>query len=173
VFVGETLVWVESGTNTFIDAHYNETIDVSAFEGVQDLALVAQAKVAGRYDAGILWDNLRAYGPSGYAPSGDIISTRIIIGETDTWGTLSFNATTPAGTELTIDVLPEDGSDPIPGYENIPSGTDLSGINQKIIRLRANLSTSDQAVTPMLKDWSVSYTDSVRESDWSNVVSSS
>jgi len=174
VFVGDTLVWVENGTETnFVDPHYDVTVDVSAFEGVQDLGLVVQTMASGRYDAGILWDNLRAYGPSGYAPSGQIISTRIIIGETDTWGALSFNATIPAGTELTVDVLPEDSSDPIPGYEDIPSGADLSGIGEKIIRLRANLSTSDQAVTPMLHDWSISYTDSVRESDWSNVVSSS
>jgi subtilisin-like proprotein convertase family protein len=171
VFVGDTLVWMEGGTDAstspnYIDAHYDETIDVSAFEGVQDLGLVVQSLVAGRYDAGILWDNLRTYGPSGYAPSGEIIST-------DTWGTLSFNATIPAGTELTIDVLPEEGSEPIPGYEDIVSGTDLSGIGEKIIRLRANLSTSDQTVSPVLHNWSISYTDSVRESDWSNVVSSS
>ena len=177
VFVGDTLVWVESGTDAstspdFIDAHYDETIDVSAFEGVQDLQLVVQSLVSGRFDAGILWDNLRAYGPSGYAPSGQIVSNRIIIGETDTWGALSFNATIPAGTELSLDVLPEDGADPIPGYEAIPNGTDLSGIGEEIIRLRANLSTSDQAVTPVLHDWSISYTDGARESDWSNVVSS-
>lgn len=178
VIIGDTVVWLESGTDATgsadaIDAHYNETVDVSAFEDVQDLALIVQPNVRGSFDAGILWDNLRTYGPSGYVPSGEIISTRIIIGDADTWSTLSFNTMVPEGTQLTIDVLPEDGSEPIPGYENVSSGANLSGINGKIIRLRANLSTSDQAVTPMLKDWSVSYTDSVRESDWSNVVSSS
>ena len=57
--------------------------------------------------------------------------------------------------------------------DDIPSGTDLSGLGEKIFRLRANLTTSDPAVTPVLHDWSVTYTDAARQSEWSNVISSS
>ncbi|MEJ2705677.1 MAG: hypothetical protein P8Z79_24840, partial [Sedimentisphaerales bacterium] len=177
VFVGDTLGWVTDGTNAstspnFIDAHYDETIDVSAFKGVQDLALVVQVADTGRFDAGILWDNLRTYASSGYAPSGQVISTRISIGEDDTWGVVSLSSTILDGTELTLDILPADGPDPIPGYADIPSGTNVGDLAERTIRLRANLSTSDQAVTPVLHDWSITYTDAARESEWSNVVSS-
>ena len=175
VIIGDTVVWVENGANGLVavDAHYDQRIDVSAFEGVQDLTLAVQTTVTGRYDAGIMWDNLRTYGPSGYAPSGQVVSVPVSIGDVDTWGILVFNTTIPKGTELTLDILPAEGSDPIPGYVDIPSGTDLSGLEERIIRLRANLSTSDSAVSPILHDWSISYTDAIRESEWSNVVSSS
>jgi len=94
------------------------------------------------------------------------------LGEDDTWDILAYNATTPAGTELTVDVLPATGSTPITGYDNILSGTDLSGLNERTIRLRANLSASDPEATPVLHDWLVTYTDASLESDWSNVESS-
>jgi hypothetical protein len=133
-----------------------------------------QSVASGRFDAGILWDNLRAYGSSGgYAPSGQIVSTPMSIGETDTWNVLAFNATIPKGTELTFDILPAEGSNPIPGYADVSSGTDLSGLSEKTIRVRANLSTDDPAATPILHGWSITYTDAARESEWSNVVSSS
>lgn len=184
VFVGNTLVWVKDGTDAsiyppdFISAEYNETIDVSAFDGVQDLGLVVYAATTGRFDAAILWDNLRTYGPSGYEPSGEIISTPITIGEADTWNVLAFNATTPKGTELTLDILPAVGSEPIDPWRQIPSSdntlklVDLRSLNEKTIRLRANLSTTDPSETPVLHDWSITYTDAARESQWSNVVSS-
>ncbi|MFC1781675.1 hypothetical protein ACFLZ8_05385 [Planctomycetota bacterium] len=57
-------------------------------------------------------------------------------------------------------MLSKIGSSRIAGYENIPSGTDLSGINQQTIRLQANLSREDSGETPVLYDWFVSYTDS-------------
>jgi subtilisin-like proprotein convertase family protein len=178
VFIGDTQVWDGMGTDAsiyppdYISAKYDESIDVSAFEGVQDLGLVVYSMMFGPFDAAILWDNLRTYGPAGYDPAGQIVSTRISIGEADTWGVLSASTTTPNGTELTLDILPAEGSDPIPGYADIPSGTDISDLVEKTIRLRANLSTSDGAITPILHDWSITYTDAARESEWSNVVSS-
>ena len=84
---------------------------------------------------------------------------------------MRFNATTPKGTELILDILPADGSDPIPGYADILSESNLGNLKEKTIRLRVNLSTSDSTVTPILHDWSITYTDAVRESEWSNVVS--
>jgi subtilisin-like proprotein convertase family protein len=178
VYIGDTKIWSRNGKNAsnrpnYISAVYDVKKDVSSFEGVQNLSLVAQPKVSGWFDAGILWDNLRTYGPGGGVTYGGIVSSAIGIGDNDTWHVLTFNATIPAGTELTIDVLPAEGMNPIPGYVGIPSGTDLSGLNERIIRLRANLSTGDPTVSPMLHDWSISYTDAACESDWSNVVSSS
>jgi hypothetical protein len=178
VFIGEDLVWLEYGTDAsayppdYISPVYDVTIDVSGFEGEQDLGLAVQSVASGRFDAGILWDNLRTYGASGYAPSGHITSTPMTIGETDIWNVLAFNATIPKGTELTFDILPAEGSDPIPGYVDILNGTDLSGLSEKTIRVRANLSTDNPAVTPILHDWSITYTDAIRESQWSNIVSS-
>jgi hypothetical protein len=84
-----------------------------------------------------------------------------------------FNTTTPPDTELTVDILPATGSTPITGYENVPSGADLGGISDLTIRVRANLSTSDSNSTPVLHDWSVTYTDPTGiESAWSNIESS-
>ncbi len=177
VYIGDTQIWSRNGRNAsnrpnYISAVYDVKKDVSSFEGVQNLSLVAQSKVSGWFDAGILWDNLRTYGPGVGVTSGEIISSAIGIGDNDTWHILTFDATTPDGTELTLDVLPAEGVDPIPGYVNIPSGTDLGGLGERTIRLRANLSTSNPGVSPMLHDWSISYTDAARESNWSNVVPS-
>ena len=183
VFIGDTLVWVQDGTNAstypgYIDPHYDQTIDVSSFEGVQDLALVAQTAVSGRYDAGILWDNLRTYGPGGHDASGTVVSTAISIGTEDTWDLLRFNATAPTGTTLTVDVLPATGSTPIDPWQNIPTSGDgavgmgLSDLADRTIRLGANLSTGNPSVTPALHDWSLTYSDAARQSAWSNMESS-
>ena len=177
VFIGDTQIWSHKGKNSSRRPNYTSTgsnvkKDVSSFIGVQYLSLVVQAQVSGWFDAAILWDNLRTYGPGVNVTSGEIISSAISIGEDDTWHVLTFDATIPAGTGLTLDVLPAEGTNPIPGYVNLPGGTDLSGLGERTIRLRANLSTNSLGVSPVLHDWSVSYTDAARESNWSNVVSS-
>jgi len=172
VLIGDTVVWSKTPRGRNIDPFYDIEVDVSAFSGRQDLKLRVDVNRSGRFTVGIFWDNLRTYGPSGYFPSGRIVSTPISLGDDDTWDIAVFNATTPAGTSLTVDVLPATGSSPIIGYENIPSGTDLSGISGPTIRLRANLSSNNPSVTPALHDWSVTYTNASCESDWSNVVSS-
>jgi hypothetical protein len=172
ILIGDTEVWSDARMDGIEDVHYDETIDVSEFTGQQDLILVVEAKRTGAYTAAIFWDNFRTYGASGSVPSGDIVSTPIKLGEDDTWDILEINVTIPEETGLTIDVLPETGSDPIAGYDNVLSGTDLSGLAERTIRLRANLSTSDPEIMPVLHDWSVTYTDASCESEWSNVESS-
>jgi len=172
VLIGDTVVWSKTPRGRAIDPFYNIEVDVSPFSGRQDLNLKVNVNRSCWYTTGIFWDNLRTYGPSGYVPSGSIVSTPISIDEDDTWDIAVFNATTPAGTSLTVDVLPATGSSPIPGYANILSGTDLSAVSERTIRLRANLSTTDPAATPILHDWSVTYTNAFCESDWSNVESS-
>jgi V8-like Glu-specific endopeptidase len=122
------------------------------------------------------WDEMEFSTGSGggYTPIGDIVSTAIDLPVDGNWGVVDFNTTTPADTDLTVDVLPAAGSTPIPGYENVSSGADLSGISEPTIRLRANLSTTDANNTPVLHNWSVGYTDPAFacESDWSNMESS-
>lgn len=172
VFIGDQEVWSHSHSAQRGDDHYDITIDVSDINGSKDLILQVYVETSGSINAAIYWDNFRTYGPSNYMPSGSIVSTPIDLGEDDKWNILTFNATTPAGTELTVDVLPETGLLPITGYDNILSGTDLSGLSERTIRLRANLSTSDSEATPVLHDWSVTYTDAFCESEWSNVESS-
>jgi subtilisin-like proprotein convertase family protein len=172
VLIGDQEVWSHTHSATLEDDHYDITVDVSNINGIHDLILQVEIVSSGSFDASIYWDNFRTYGASGSVPSGNVVSIPIKLGEDDTWNILKFDATIPNETELTVDVLPEAGSDPIAGYENVLSGTDLSGLSQGTIRLRANFSTSDPEITPVLHDWSVTYTDASYESEWSNVESS-
>jgi len=172
VRIGGREVWSAQARFGLYDTHLDVTIDVSGFRGYQVLELRTEATESGRFDSIVFYDNLRTYGSGGYVPSGSIVSAPISLDDDDTWDIALFNAATPAGTRLTVDVLPATGSSPIRGCENIPSGTDLSGISESTIRLRANLSSSNPSVTPALHDWSVSYTNASCESDWSNVESS-
>ena len=109
---------------------------------------------------------------TGYSPSGTFVSEEITDSPLNEWGTLTFNATTPGSTTLTVDVLPLAGSTPIAGFTGVSSGTDLSPIAETSIRLRANLATSDTGVTPSLQDWSVDWEKtalSYTPTAWSNV----
>jgi hypothetical protein len=169
--IGDQEVWSHTHTNEWRAAHYDVAVDVSGITGRKDLKLRVEVIRSGS-NAAVLWDKLRTYGPGGYGAPGSIVSTPIRLNDGDTWDILGFNATMPVGTALTVDVLPASGSTPTPGYVNVLSGADLSGLAEGNIRLRANLSTSNIAVTPVLHEWSVSYTDAARQSAWSNVESS-
>jgi hypothetical protein len=119
------------------------------------------------------WDEIEfSSGSVDYISPGTIISTQIDLLVDGSWGDVNFSKTTPANTSLTVDVL--DASDDTVILADVASGTDLSGIAATSIKLRANLATSDSAVTPALHDWSVTYTTPALacESDWSNVESS-
>lgn len=172
VLIGDDTVWTKTIFFGFEDEQIDVTIDVSEFSGEQDLTLMVECNSFGQDFAGVFWDNFRTYGASGSVSSGSIVSAPIILSEGDTLEILEFNTTIPEGTGLTVDILPEDGSTPIAGYEDVPTGTDLRGLDERTVRLRANLSTSDPEITPVLHDWSVTYTDASCESDWSNIVSS-
>ena len=169
VRIGGEEVWSAQARFGLYRSHFDVTIDVSGFAGRQRLELRTEATESGSFDSIVFWDNLRTYGSGGYVPSGSIVSTPIRLNDDDTWDIAVFNATTPAGTRLTVDVLPASGSTPIPGYANILSGTDLSGLSDRMIRLRVNLSSDNPSVTPVMHDWSVSYTNASCESGWSNV----
>ena len=172
VLIGDTQVWSSTGAVSLIDVHYDQTVDVSGFSGQQKLKLKVEVDQEGSFAAGVFWDNLRTYAPSHHALLGSMISAPINLAADDTWDKIVFGATTPEGTELSVDILPATGSTPIRGYENILSGTDLSDLNERTIRLRATLSTSDSITTPVLHEWYVTYTSVACESEWSNVASS-
>lgn len=171
VLIGDKEVWSVDIDHNRFEPQYDLKVDVSGFTGYHDLRLRAESKVLDYIDAGIAWDNLRTYGSLGHVTDGSAVSVPISLDENEAWDMLVFEATTPAGTSLTVDVLPESGSTPIDGYENVLGATDMSGLTQRTIRLRANLSTNDPAITPALHYWSVTCTNPSRESDWSNVES--
>ena len=171
VLIGDQEIWSHTHTNEWRAVHNDIAVDVSGITGRKDLKLRVEVITSGS-NAAVLWDKLRTYGPGGYGSPGSIVSTPIGLSEGDTWDVLGFNATIPAGAALTVDVLPASGSDPVAGYANLLNGADLSGLGEGNIRLRANLSTTNTAVTPVLHEWKVGYTDAARQSAWSNVESS-
>lgn len=175
VEIGDFRAWYEYGIDDLNDVHpiYNEIVDVSSFSGPKELSLKVKSDLFGWFDAYVFWDNLRTYRtiPQEILP-GSIISTPISINDDQTWDFVNYNATIPTGTALTVDVLPKNGTIPIPGYSDISNGADISNISHKTIRLRANLSTNRRHITPSLHDWSVYYENDAFESDWSNIVSS-
>ena len=95
-----------------------------------------------------------AYPSSGIAITSNITPTAVA-----QWGTLTFNKTTPTYTDLTVDVL-NSSNNLIVGYDDVSSGVGLSGINPATyptIRFRANLSTTNNAYTSSLEDWTVTW----------------
>lgn len=109
---------------------------------------------------------------SGYAPTGALTSAAIAPSPFAEWGILDYTKDeSPAGTALTVDIL--DGTTGAQLLANAASGTDLkaAGVTASSIKLRANLSTTQGANTPILSDWAVSYKQSdetILPSDWSN-----
>ena len=108
---------------------------------------------------------------SGYVASGNLLSAPVSSGAAN-WGTLTFSTSTPAQTAATVDILNSNGT---LLAANVPSGTNLTtlGIAPGTIRLRANLSTSNAAVTSSLLNWSLGWGGTVNfDSAFSNTVSS-
>ncbi len=115
------------------------------------------------------WDGITFSG-AGYLTAGAIASETLSPDPFSNWNALTFSATAPAGTSLTVDLL--DGSGALLA-EDVGSGADLGalGITDTSIRLLANLSTTNPGVTPALHDWSVSWqatAPTYLESDWSD-----
>ncbi|MBN2002885.1 MAG: hypothetical protein JXA21_05980 [Anaerolineae bacterium] len=79
-------------------------------------------------------------------------------GRVGAWERVTWEADTPRGTGIKIDVLDEDGNTLV---KNIRNGGSLAGIDPAIyptLRLHATLTTDDPAVSPVLKSWQVEYT---------------
>ncbi|MEZ0264260.1 MAG: beta strand repeat-containing protein, partial [Phycisphaerae bacterium] len=119
------------------------------------------------------WDGI-ALSTTAYATSGTIVSAPISPAQRTAWGVLDYQAAQPAGTAILVDVL--DGAGTVLASD-LSSGADLAalGIAAPTIRLRARLSTTNAAVTPVLESWGVSFrrgADYTVESAWSAAVSS-
>ncbi len=91
----------------------NQSIDVSSYSGVHVIELRHEVVISGTYATQwVAFDNLRTYGAPGYVLPGSVLSTAITASPLQYWGALNFTRTTPAGTNLTIDILPASGSAP-------------------------------------------------------------
>jgi hypothetical protein len=178
VLIGDQEVWSHTHTDRWAADHSDLAVDVSGITGRKDLMLRAEITGISGTNSAMMWDNLRTYGTVGYEPSGTVVSTLVGIGQEDTWDLLRFNAAAAPGATLTVDVLSAGGSLPIDPWQQIPRAGDgvvavgLSDLADRSIRLRANLSTSNPTVTPVLHDWMLTYSDAARQSPWSNVESS-
>lgn len=95
----------------------------------------------------------KSYESSGTAVTVDIDPT---VGPVE-WESVSFNKTTSSSTTLTVDVL-DTGNNVL--LSNVSSGDSLTSINVNTytaLRLRANLSTTNQGLTSFLQDWTVNW----------------
>ncbi len=84
--------------------------------------------------------------------------TDCISGPVGSWDRLTWEADTPPSTNLTVDVLDEQGEVLLSQVSNGGSLQSIAAQQHPAIRLRANLSTFDPHVTPILKRWRVDYT---------------
>jgi len=116
---------------------------------------------AGDFIYGLAGNNTTGFWRSrvlNYVTSGVYTTTAIApTGTLDQWGVLTFTASAPANTTVTVDVL--QSSDDSVLLTDVASGTDISGIGAVTgIKLRFNFSTTNITATPVLSDWTVNYT---------------
>jgi uncharacterized repeat protein (TIGR01451 family) len=114
----------------------------------------------------------KVYMDTGFRPSGDLISSvkdaNPAPGHAPNWSTLSWNATLPTNTSLRFQVAASNaisgpfnfvGPDGTAGTFYTTSGASLSQFdNNRYLRYRAFLATTDSAVSPTLNDVTVCHT---------------
>jgi hypothetical protein len=98
---------------------------------------------------------------SPYASSGAFLSRILDGGSVGSWGTASWTAETPLGTSVTLSV--RGGNTPTPDgswteFAAVSNGAAV-GVTTRYLQYRAELSTSNPDLSPVLKDICVSYTD--------------
>ncbi|MFC1727759.1 beta strand repeat-containing protein, partial [Patescibacteria group bacterium] len=93
-----------------------------------------------------------------YESSGTAITANIdpSVGPVE-WETASFNSTAPDSTTLTVDVLDTSNNALLTGVDSGDSLTSIDVGTYTAVRLRANLSTTNQGLTPSLQDWTVNW----------------
>jgi hypothetical protein len=96
------------------------------------------------------------------ATTGAVTSIPLSAAPGSLWGTLSFSASVPASTGLTVDILAADNSLLL---GNVSSGTNLGldQAGQPSLKLRANLSATTLGLTPQLHHWSLDWIVAVRK----------
>ncbi len=118
---------------------------------------------------------LRTRTGTAHAAAGTCVSPPISPPSLETWGALSCGAETPPGTALAVDILPETGENPVPGFTGLADGASLAALPRQPVRLRARLSTTNAAATPALSHWGVSWKaepGGIIAGPWSNTVHS-
>ena len=144
--------------STTLGIQLNQSVDVSGYSGVHTIDLREVVIVPGTFDSQwVCFDNLRLNGLGGSAAAGTLVSPTITARPVH-WGQLIFSVDTPAGTTLTVDVL--DAANAALAT-NLASGADLGSLaalgGRTDLRLRANLATTNPAVTPRLRNWAVTW----------------
>jgi outer membrane protein assembly factor BamB len=93
----------------------------------------------------------------GYKNYGEVISDPIDPDDSITWERVFWNSTkATTKSNITIKVLNEDEEE-ITGYESVTSPLDISGISNKVIRLKAEFNSNSPDSTPYLYSWGVTY----------------
>jgi hypothetical protein len=87
-----------------------------------------------------------------YAPSGYLTSVLVTPPDQEGWVTFEAASGLPAGTDITYSILDEADNTLLP---DVVSGEDISSLGSTPIRLRADLSTANPAMTPLLLSWSL------------------
>jgi hypothetical protein len=111
------------------------------FDGMID-EVVVYGKQLRQWDAG---DRVRRY----YLPSG-VITSRPITGKN--WKTFSANISAPKGTAVRFAILDTAGTTLL---DNVKPGADISKLTADRIVLHAQLTTTVDGQSPILRDWSV------------------
>ena len=140
------------GPKTFVDSFADES------------KLAATSSVRVSNGSLILTDDAGTYAAEGTAVSASVYPSFLT-----RWTSFSWNATTPAGTDVKVTVYYLDGTtfvpvpnSALPGNNTGFSGgfIDLSGLpvaTYGTLRMYANLSTADTSVTPEVADWTLAY----------------
>ncbi len=105
------------------------------------------------------------YGTIGYYNSYFSTATELIAFRTDcaagrigAWERVTWEADTPRGTAISIDVLDEKGAVLVRNIRNGGSLADTDPLIYPSVRLQATLTTRNPQVSPVLKSWQVEYT---------------
>lgn len=108
---------------------------------------------------GVMYGAVGSY-DSYYGPGASLIafSTRCTSGAVSVWERVTWEAETPPGTRIVVDVLDEEGDVLLRNVKNGGLLWRIDPVRNPAIRLRATLSTRDERVTPVLKSWWLDYT---------------
>ena len=110
-----------------------------------------------------------------YVPTGLLLSPVFDSGGSATWGTITWTESVPPGTDIVIEIRTGNSASPDATWDNYGWGDSVytsSGIVAqapgRYIQWRANMSTTDGNVTPLLQDVSISY--SVEQTGTNNIT---
>ncbi|NLF56147.1 MAG: immunoglobulin domain-containing protein [Candidatus Hydrogenedens sp.] len=152
-------------------------VSFGSFQGIigLDNAYPAPATLTGPDTALPYYMRLRTRSGTAHAAAGTCVSPVIAPSSLETWGALTCGVETPPGTALAVDILPETGENPVPGFAGLADGASLAALPRQPVRLRARLSTTNAAATPALSHWGVSWKaepGGIIAGPWSNTVHS-